>query len=103
MDINEQMEAKWQEMTDVKNEREALFDNFEANKDKIAELHFEVEIKKLQYMLLKREQLNEISRTDNMPGVTDNVKSINESCIAILQKRLIEDGFRERLQQESLI
>lgn len=37
MKIKEQMEAKWDETDSVKKERENLFENFEANKAKIAE------------------------------------------------------------------
>lgn len=104
MEIKEQMQAKWDEMDFMKNERELLFENFEANKDKIAELHFEGEILKLQYMFLKRQQLEEFERTSFIVSDSiDSVNSINETCISLLQKRLIEDGFEERLQREKLI
>jgi hypothetical protein len=104
MEIKEQMAAKWDEMDAVEKKRELLFENFEANKDKIAELHYEGEILKLQYMFLKRQQLDQSDRTSRVVAESiDNVKSINETCISLLQKRLIEDGFRERLQRENLI
>lgn len=104
MEIKEKMEAKWNEMDSVKKERELLFENFEANKDKIAELYYEGEILKLQYMFLKRQQLDKANRTFPVVAKSiDSVNSINETCISVLQKRLIEDGFRERLQREELI
>lgn len=104
MEIKEQMEVKWHEMDAVKKERELMFENFEANKDKIAELHYEGEILKLHYMFLKRQQLEEFDRTSHVVSESiDSVKFINETCIDLLQKRLIEDGFEERLQREKLI
>ncbi|OXM83997.1 hypothetical protein [Paenibacillus rigui] len=104
MDINKQIEAKLQKISDVEKERESLFENFEANKNKIGELHYEIEILKLQYMFLKRQQLDAADRTYHIVAENiDSVKSINETCIGLLQKRLIEDGFGERLQQEKLI
>ncbi|QMV43726.1 hypothetical protein [Cohnella cholangitidis] len=106
MNIKEKMELKWEEMTAVKNERESLFDNFEANKERIAELHFEVEIKQLEYMFLKREQLAELKKTEKVAIVAESVasvESINDTCIGLVQKRLIEYGYEERLKQEGLL
>ncbi|APB77364.1 hypothetical protein BJH92_15460 [Paenibacillus polymyxa] len=97
MDIKEKMESKWEEIVATKNEREALFENFEDNKDRISELHFEVEIKQLQYMFLKREQLAELD-PDNVTGA----EKINETCIELSQKKLIENGYEERLKREGL-
>lgn len=104
MGINEQMEAKWDEMDAVKKERELLFENFEANKAKIAELYYEGEFLKLQYMFLKRQQLEKFDRTSSVVSESiDSVKFINETCINLLQKRLIEDGYEDRLRQEDLV
>lgn len=104
MGIVEQMEAKWDEMDSVKKEREILFEDFEANKEKIAEMYYEGEILKLQYMILKRQQLAEADRTFPVVAESiDSVSSINETCISILQKTLIEDGFEDRLLREGLI
>ncbi|MGG3278997.1 hypothetical protein [Paenibacillus solani] len=103
MDIKQKMESKWEEITATKNERESLFDNFEVNKDKIAELHFEVEIKQLQYMHLKREQLAELKKNAFDPDSVTRVEQINDRCIGLTQKHLIEYGYEERLRQEGLI
>jgi len=106
MNINEKMELKWKEMTALENERELLFDEFEANKERIGELYFEVEIKKLQYMFLKREQLVEQRENSSVAIIVDsvsNVESINETCIGLVQKQLIESGYEERLKREQLI
>lgn len=104
MGIVEQMEAKWDEMGAVKKERGILFEDFEANKEKIAELYYEGEILKLQYMFLKRQQLAEADSTFPVVAESiDSVSSINENCISVLQKHLIKDGFEERLRREGLI
>lgn len=67
-------------------------------------MHYEGEILKLQYLFLKRQQLDEFDHTSPVVSESiDSVKSINETCISLLQKRLIEDGFRERLQRDKLI
>ena len=102
MEIKLKMESKWEEITATKNEREALFDNFEANKDRIAELHFEVEIKQLQYMFLKREQLAELKKTAIVPDSVTGIEKVNETCIGLTQKHLIEYGYGERLKQPNL-
>ncbi|WP_103110973.1 hypothetical protein [Brevibacillus reuszeri] len=103
MDIKQRMESKWEEITATKNEREALFDNFDANKDKISELHFEVEIKQLQYMFLKREQLEKLKRTASDLESVTSIEKVNETCIELTQKQLIENGYEKRLKQEGLI
>lgn len=103
MDIKQKMESKWEEITATKNEREALFDNFEANKNRISELHFEVEIKQLQYMFLKREQLAGVKRTALDPDSVTRIEKVNETCIELVQKQLIENGYEEKLQKEGLL
>lgn len=106
MSIKEKMELKWEEMTAIKNERESLFDNFEANKERISELHFEVEIKQLEYMFLKREQLAELKENEKVSIVLKSVadvENINDTCIELVQKRLIEYGYEERLKHEGLL
>ncbi|AJS59190.1 hypothetical protein [Paenibacillus sp. IHBB 10380] len=103
MDFTQRMESKWEEITVTKNERELLFDNFEANKECIAELHYEVEIKQLQYLFLKREQLAGLKEVLNTPDLMADIEKINETCISIAQKHLVEAGLKERLVLESLI
>lgn len=101
MDIKERMNSKMTEIADLKNEREALFSDFETNKERISELYYEIEIKKLQYMFLKREQLTELKKDEKSAVVAEsvsNVESINETCIKLLQKQLIESGFEERIK-----
>ncbi|GAA0840511.1 hypothetical protein GCM10008915_36180 [Bifidobacterium pullorum subsp. gallinarum] len=103
MGIEEKMESKWKEITSTKDERETLFENFEDNKDRIAELHFEVEIKQLQYMLLKRQQLAELKKATLDPDSVVRIEEINETCVELARKRLVEFGYSERLKQEGLI
>lgn len=97
---------KWEEMKAIKNERESLFSDFEANKERIADLHFEAEIKKLQYMLLKREQLAAVQKTEKVAIVRESaasVESINETCIKLVQEQLIKYGYEKRLKVEELL
>lgn len=103
MGINERMEMKWGEITATKNEREALFENFEDNKDKISKLYFEVEIKKLQYMLLKRDQLAGLKTKVYDSDSVTRIEKLNETCVELLQKNLIEKGYEERLKQEGIV
>jgi hypothetical protein len=97
------MGLKWNEITTTKGERENLFSDFENNKERIVELHHEIEIKQLQYLFLKREQLRQSKETSLDNENVERVKRINESCIEVLRKRLINHGFKERLQAEKLI
>ncbi|KJD43009.1 hypothetical protein QD47_24915 [Paenibacillus terrae] len=101
--LSKKMEFKWEEITVTKNKREALFDKFEANKDRISELYFELEIKQLQYMYLKREQLTEMKKTTTIPDSIMRIDKMNETCIHLSQKKLIEYGYKELLEQEGLI
>lgn len=103
MNINEKMELKWEEITTTTNEREALFMNFEVNKDRISGLYFEREIKKLQYMFLKREQLTEMKINSYDQDSISRIEKMNETCISLLTKRLIEDGYEDRLKQYGLV
>lgn len=103
MNIREKMDIKWEEITSTKNDRENLFSDFDKNKERIIELHYEVEIKQLQYLLLKREQLEQLRKTSLSPENVDRIKEINETCINELQERLIKHGFKERLKTEKLI
>lgn len=96
MDINEQMKAKMVEIEAAEAKRESLFEEFEVNKDRIADMYYEAEKLKLEYLLLKREQLqaskmNE-TRTIILSSIAD-VENINENCIRILQQKLIQAGY----------
>jgi predicted nuclease with TOPRIM domain len=103
MNVREKMDLKWDEITATKNERENLFSDFDKNKERIIELHYEVEIKQLEYLLLKREQLEDLRKTSVDPENVERVNKINETCIKQLQDRLSSYGFIERLQAEKLI
>lgn len=104
MTIENEMKIVWAEMEKLKNEREELFTDLEANKSRIANLHYEIEIKKLQYMIVKRGQLVAVNdASERVAQSAADVAEINETCIGILQKTLAEHGFSERLKQEGLI
>lgn len=101
--IQENLSSKWDEITAVKKEREALFTNFDENKDRISELYYEIEIKKLQYMFLKREQLSVLKIISKVPDDVAKIEYVNETCIGIIQKNLVDEGYEERLKSEGLI
>jgi predicted nuclease with TOPRIM domain len=103
MEIKQHMELKWKEITDTKNEREALFSNFEANKDRISELYFEIEIKQLQYMLLKRKQLSDLKIKAIDTNSIEGIEKVNETCIHLTRENLVLNGYMERLLQEGLV
>lgn len=98
-EIKVRMEAKWSEIEAVKAERNGLFQDEEGNRDKIAALYFEKKILELQYMHLKREQLAKLKATSLRPQSIEPVEQINETCIAMLQKSLIADGFGNRVRE----
>lgn len=105
-EIKDRMEAKWREIEAVKAEREGLFQIEEVNRDRIAALYFEKKILELQYMYLKREQLNQMRAVETRASLIDSLNSvtdINETCIRLIQKSLVEDGFKDRLLQEGLL
>ncbi|TFB14114.1 hypothetical protein E3U55_14455 [Filobacillus milosensis] len=103
MNIQEKMDLKWNEITATKKEREELFSDFENNKGKISELYYETEIKQLEYMFLKREQLEQLRKTTYHNENVDRVERILETCITQVRERLIKKGLKERLQAEKLI
>ncbi|MNC10302.1 hypothetical protein D3C75_579410 [compost metagenome] len=95
MDINERMKAKMAELEAAETKREALFEDFEGNKVQIESTYYENERLKLEYLLLKREQLqaskmNE-TRTIILSSIAD-AENINENCISILQRNLADAG-----------
>ncbi|WP_218032409.1 hypothetical protein [Paenibacillus humicus] len=105
-EIKDRMEAKWSEIEAVKAEREGLFQNEEENRDQIAALYFEKKILELQYLHLKRQQLMEVKLVENRPVLVESaegVNEINETCIGLLQKSLVREGFKDRLVQEGLL
>lgn len=99
MNIREKMDAKWDEIIAAKNEREELFSDFDNNKDRIIELYYEIEIKQLEYVLLKREQLKQLKLTTLNPENVERIERINETCIKELQERLIKHGYIEGLPE----
>lgn len=96
------LDMKHEEIAMLKNERESLFDKFEENKNRITELYFEIEIKKLHIMNTKREQFVELKKTASDIAFIISVERINETCIAIVKKKLIENGYEERLKTEAV-
>lgn len=98
MNIKKEMEIKWSEIITTKNKRESLFSDFDKNKVEIVELHFEIEIMNLQYLLLKREQLTELKRSTSSNLNLEKIEQIVEVTISKLQERLIKNGLQERIK-----
>jgi hypothetical protein len=96
--IKEKLGMKWNEAQSIKNEREALFSDFDKNKSRIVDLYYEIEIKKLEYLLLKREQIEESKKTTNYLEAVERVERINENCIKLFRKKLTENGYGERIR-----
>ncbi|GIO39286.1 hypothetical protein J41TS12_41470 [Paenibacillus antibioticophila] len=106
IDLQKRMEAKMTEITEAEAERESLFEDFENNKARIAESYYEVEKLRLEYLILKREQLNASRIYENRKVVLeslDNVEQINETCILILQKKLTDAGWIPPDDKEGMI
>lgn len=106
MDLQKRMEAKMAEMEAAEVARESLFEDFENNKRRIAESYYEVEQLRLEYLMLKREQLN-ASRIDEDRKIIletlNDVEQINETCISILRKKLTHAGWIPFEAKEGLI
>lgn len=108
IEITETLKAKMAVIEALRAEREALFANFEGSKDRIGELYYEIELKELDYLYLKREQLNALKEkystpheewgskfNDDLLAHATKVEKINETCIGLATKRLKEAGFLE--------
>lgn len=103
MSIKEKMDLMWNEITATKNKREDMFSDFENNKEKIIELHYETEIKELQYLFLKREQLKQLKETSPDTEDVERIEAITDIAVQSLQESLIKHGFNKRLEAEKLI
>lgn len=103
MGIEKELKQISNEVRRVKNERDALFLNFEANKDRISELHFEIEIKQLQYLFLKRKQLSDLKLSAIDVNSIVGIEKVNDTCIQLAQEKLVDNGYLERLVQEGLV
>lgn len=106
MDLQKRMETKMAEISAAEVDRETLFEEFEKNRARIAESHYEVEKLKLDYLLLKREQLSSARINEDRKIILqslDDVEKINETCISILQKKLTDADWIPREDKEELI
>ena len=103
MTIDVQMQQKWEEVEATKLKRSKLFSDEMKNRDQIAALYFEVEILKLQYMFLKREQLAQLRLSAADPKFVQSVEQVNETCIDLALKELVENGYQARLEELKLL
>ncbi|WP_168121916.1 hypothetical protein [Paenibacillus sp. HB172176] len=93
-------------MEEIKKQRSALFANEQRNQEQIKALYYEIEMMKLQYMLLKRQQLKELKEGTSFQKVIESVEGtekINEDCIRILRNNLLDNGYRDRLEALALL
>ncbi|MER2005874.1 MAG: hypothetical protein ABS939_00360 [Psychrobacillus sp.] len=100
MNIREKIDSKWNEITAIKDEKLVLFSDFENNKERFIEIHYEGKIKQLQYLFLMRQRFEQLKKTTFVP---ENDEKINEERIKELQEVLIKQGFEQQLKVEKLI
>lgn len=108
LSIQQRLEEKSEQIEAIKQRRRTLFADVPANEKEIISLHFEIELKKLELLHIKREQITELKSSTDVYDKTmylhqlTRLQSINEKCITLLVKRLFEEGHGLELKKEGL-
>ncbi|MEC0167416.1 hypothetical protein [Paenibacillus graminis] len=100
---------KTDEIEELKRKKQTLFNDITVNGKEIISLYFEIEFKKLELMHIKREQITELKKSNDVYNRTiyqqqlNRLQNINEKCISLLVKRLFEEGYGQELRTRGLV
>ncbi|MEK4876925.1 MULTISPECIES: hypothetical protein [Paenibacillus] len=110
LDIERRMLNVDSEIEQLKKERNDLFTSVNASDADLKTLYLNIELKKLERMYVKRQQLIELkSSTEPVDSKLQylqqlgKLESVNERCIQLLVKRLSEEGYRTLLKQRGFL
>lgn len=109
LSIQQRLLDKSDEIEDIKRRKRTLMNDVPTNEKEIIALHFEIEFKKLELMHIKREQIAELRKSNDVfdkrtfVNQLDRLQKLNERCITLLVKRIFEEGYGQELKNRGLV